>query len=1253
VVGILQAGKPHVDDLDDPLRIDQQGVVKIVDMGLARLQDPDHASKIQNSQLLGTVDYLAPEQALGTSEFDHRADIYSLGCTLYFLLTGRPPFPDGSLHERLMKHQAVDPEPIGKFREDAPEELVAICTKMMAKSPGDRPQSAAEVSTALVQMPIPKRHAKPAAPLKRAQALPDDVAPASAAAALPRIAVGDSDVRVTARVAAARSDKGGSGSAKRQAAAKMKFLATPRQKMIAGSVGGAMLLLLVIVLASTLGSGRKNRDLTKAAPGEGRPGAPAPAPTPAPSQRSDAAPRPAPPTSPEKKSIAFDFETGDLQGWKIIEGKFDYVVSDRATFHDGKDVPYSKQGKFHLSTLDKDKGAGRADEMTGVVDSPVFVLSGRKISMLVGGGSSNDVYVALCTTDGYEVGRTGGNDSEAMRRVEWSVPQLVGKSAFLRIVDRATGAWGHITFDDFRAEGQVDAKATEKLFAQEELRARYLTEEGSTTPGTVAYRTTPGHGNATYDGHLGLDFEVVRPIRITELGVFDSDRDGVQGKLTASVWSRNGDNGGSQLALVEFTPMESGRLEKGTGSRFKPLPEPLVLQPGNYTIIGSRFSETDPYTREDRPDPHHGATDDGGGLVRFVGRPRHGDEGFPNIRENGSVNRWQGGTFKFMAVTDQPPPAEAVASNGANAPASAPALRSPEAAPPAPLEQPTGPSPLQVRGNRLFLNMDDKSGQLVDQSGGDHHGEIRGSVTYDQPGKHDAAVDFSGGGQAVVQGSNVFSHRGDFTWTAWIKTGEEGVVLAFTTDEGNFPAGGKCLFVKDGRLFTHVHGVVEFASNAVVNDGQWHHVALRVKADTNGDRDTVTVFIDGKQDVEKTDCNVGAHGEDGMVLKVGYCAPDFSRSFRGPIDGVTAWDRALEPSEIAEAAEPYAVAFKALGETGNLTPLDRTSTASTHVLGKLLLPPQATVSLDLVGGKKAVRPPRFFSMQPDATKTLWPIFLDTEGKTSPSDRIPIARIALRDQTLYFQWAQGLPPDRANALLNCGLNITVDGKTRFLPLGLPRKLAPAVVNLDAGVARVALDDPSLPPRESLRVKVERIEGGLPVPKLAAGDMVTPGQAVDVTFDMPDYPKFWLRIALDTKVRPVVEVTAMIDYEAPNVAPVPFKAKDADRAMKAFAMENQRLAFELQRTTDNNRKNEINNQTKAIGDKIAKFARLGELYVKLKDDPARVHFRVVAEIAENCRVPVADTAAPEPAAAGAAPEKPAGEAPAGGEPVGAEP
>lgn len=147
-----KAGLVHRDIKPGNLLLDRNGVVRILDLGLARFsaEGDDHSLTVAHDEkVLGTADYLAPEQALDSHKVDSRADIYSLGCTLYFLLTASPPFTEGTLAQRLMAHQTKSPPPLGEKRPDVPTSLAAIAMKMMAKRPEDRYQSAAEVSEVL------------------------------------------------------------------------------------------------------------------------------------------------------------------------------------------------------------------------------------------------------------------------------------------------------------------------------------------------------------------------------------------------------------------------------------------------------------------------------------------------------------------------------------------------------------------------------------------------------------------------------------------------------------------------------------------------------------------------------------------------------------------------------------------------------------------------------------------------------------------------------------------------------------------------------------------------------------------------------------------------------------------------------------------------------------------------------------------------------------------------------------------------
>jgi serine/threonine-protein kinase len=141
----------HRDVKPANLMVDPKGVVKILDMGLALFSDSSAASLTvaHNENVLGTADYLAPEQAVNSHKVDHRADIYGLGCTLYFLLTGHPPFNDGTLAQRIAKHQTQMPEDIRKDRPECPRDLADICVKMMQKRPAKRYADMQEVATAL------------------------------------------------------------------------------------------------------------------------------------------------------------------------------------------------------------------------------------------------------------------------------------------------------------------------------------------------------------------------------------------------------------------------------------------------------------------------------------------------------------------------------------------------------------------------------------------------------------------------------------------------------------------------------------------------------------------------------------------------------------------------------------------------------------------------------------------------------------------------------------------------------------------------------------------------------------------------------------------------------------------------------------------------------------------------------------------------------------------------------------------------
>jgi serine/threonine protein kinase len=129
--------------------------LKILDFGLARLQGRDddaiEAGTIvtRPNMVLGTPDFVSPEQARDLHAADIRSDLYSLGCTFYYLLTGRVPFPEGSMLEKLIQHSTVEPEPLERLRPEVPAAVAAVVRRLMAKEPRARFQTPAELVNAL------------------------------------------------------------------------------------------------------------------------------------------------------------------------------------------------------------------------------------------------------------------------------------------------------------------------------------------------------------------------------------------------------------------------------------------------------------------------------------------------------------------------------------------------------------------------------------------------------------------------------------------------------------------------------------------------------------------------------------------------------------------------------------------------------------------------------------------------------------------------------------------------------------------------------------------------------------------------------------------------------------------------------------------------------------------------------------------------------------------------------------------------
>jgi serine/threonine-protein kinase len=147
------------------------GLLKILDWGLACLgrlpKQPDEGKVRRHAGgVIGTADYMSPEQAHNADTVDIRSDIYSLGCTFYYLLAGQPPFAGGSVMQKILRHQQEEPPPIESLRHDLPEGLAAVLRRAMAKKADDRYQTPAAL--AVVLRPFCRADAAAAPPQARA-----------------------------------------------------------------------------------------------------------------------------------------------------------------------------------------------------------------------------------------------------------------------------------------------------------------------------------------------------------------------------------------------------------------------------------------------------------------------------------------------------------------------------------------------------------------------------------------------------------------------------------------------------------------------------------------------------------------------------------------------------------------------------------------------------------------------------------------------------------------------------------------------------------------------------------------------------------------------------------------------------------------------------------------------------------------------------------------------------------------------------
>jgi serine/threonine protein kinase len=146
------AGLVHRDIKPGNLFLSDDGTIRILDLGLAQdFESEENLTREYNERVLGTADYLAPEQAVDSHSADARADLYGLGCTLYFLLTGQPPFNEGTLAQRIIAHQTKPLPSVAAVRSDVPPFLSHLLSQLVVKDRRKRIQSAGEVARLITE----------------------------------------------------------------------------------------------------------------------------------------------------------------------------------------------------------------------------------------------------------------------------------------------------------------------------------------------------------------------------------------------------------------------------------------------------------------------------------------------------------------------------------------------------------------------------------------------------------------------------------------------------------------------------------------------------------------------------------------------------------------------------------------------------------------------------------------------------------------------------------------------------------------------------------------------------------------------------------------------------------------------------------------------------------------------------------------------------------------------------------------------